>query len=630
MKTTRTIPLVPIRLRAELAPSETGKRRAQATIYTGAEMERFDAFDGEHTLRLDLGGVDLSRFNSGAPVTRNHSRDVDDVVGVTERAWVAAGAAHAILRLSDREDLAPLWADMQSGVIRNVSMDVALLELEDVTKRGGKRALLATKWQPIGLAIVPAGADPGAQMMALEDGPTHPCRLTVDGGNAMRKRTRCPACREKLNHEGDEELTECGSCGADLEEAEREQTELARIGRLHQVAEIYALDDLWVRRHIDLSVKDFVAAARREAASRQPEIDGRLTIGRDWDSSVERYQSMAAALASDAPGPGQRYRGLAIPEVAREVLTMTRRHHEIVSRRPGRRDVELAMTTSDFPGLLANALSKTLQPAYMQAPASYRLIAAQRPFRDYRPQRIVRAGDFPLTLQVGEGGEITEGPMGEGSETVTVVKYGRILNLTWEVLINDDLSAFRDFGGMVARRVVDRENALFYATCITTAAGLGPNLADGVAVHNSAHGNINSAGALDNTRLTEAFGLMAVQTSIDGLKLNVSPRYVLTSATSHILARTLLTAIYPAQATSVSPFVGMLDAVFDANLTGTRYYVIADPAALPGYVYGSVDGLGPRFEVRQGFEIEGIQAKVVHDFGTGAVDFRHSVSGAGS
>jgi hypothetical protein len=39
-------------------------------------------------------------------------------------------------------------------------------------------------------------------------------------------------------------------------------------------------------------------------------------------------------------------------------------------------------------------------------------------------------------------GEYTEGPMGEDSTAYKVEKFGRIVSLTWEVLVNDDLAAF--------------------------------------------------------------------------------------------------------------------------------------------------------------------------------------------
>jgi len=292
--------------------------------------------------------------------------------------------------------------------------------------------------------------------------------------------------------------------------------------------------------------------------------------------------------------------------------------------------IKLAMTTSDFPNILENVLNKTLLPMYTLASQSFRLFSQRRDFRDYRPHQFLRAGDFPALQQVLEGGEITQGAMGENGETVTAFTFGRILSISRAVLINDDVNALQDFAGMVSRRVLDFESARFYAVCIAPSSGVGPALSDGLAVYHSTHANTNSAGALDNTRLGEAWGKAASQTSIDGIKLNIPLRFVLTSATSHVLARTLLAAITPNQASQVNPFAGMMEPIYDANLSGTRYYVLADPSFGSNYIWGTIGGAGPRFEIRNGFEVEGIQVKVAHDFGCGAVDFRFGVTGAGA
>jgi len=66
-----------------------------------------------------------------------------------------------------------------------------------------------------------------------------------------------------------------------------------------------------------------------------------------------------------------------------------------------------------------------------------------------------------------------------------------------------------------------------------------------------------------------------------------------------------------------------MEAISDANLTGTRFYVLASPAALPNYVYGLVGDTGPRTEMRNGFNVDGIEFKV-------AIDFCGGVSGAGA
>jgi hypothetical protein len=637
MRRTRTVPLPPIRLRADVAPSATGKRRAQATIYTGAEMERFDVFDGHYTLRLAMDGADLSRFNSGAPVTRNHSRDVDDVVGTTERAWLSGGAYHATLRLSDREGVAALWADIQSGVVKNVSMDVALLELEDSSKSASRKALLATKWQPIGLAIVTAGADPGAQMAALADAERRPCRLTFpdDGGSIVNDDTTTDDDRDDAGAETPKTREQLR---AELREAKRRE-------RIRELAAHFELGDVWAQRHLELgsSIEDAKRDGMRLAAKRSPEIDGRLTVGNDFDSIGFKLEAMSDALAARGRGVapserGRRYAHASIVECAFELLRARGLTGGLDPRWNAGRVVELALTSSDFPSLLANVLNKQLQPAYMAATPVFRAIGRERQFNDYRPHSMVRVGDFPPMLQVGEAGEITEGAIGDSGETVTALAYGRIVHLNRRVLVDDDAGAFSDLTMAAGRRVADVQNTLFMNACILPNSGLGPVLADGVQLHNASHGNVAANGALDVTHIGECRSLMMRQRGLesdagkaDGVYLNNQPKYLLTSPVSLTLAEQLTTQIQPVVVEEVNPFSSRLIPLGDANLgTSARYYLIADPAVLATFIYGSIGGEGPRVAVREGFETEGVSVRIAFDFAAGAVDWRGTTTGNGA
>jgi len=666
---TQEIRVHPQFLRASMEPQtfDAEARTIEMRWYTGAPFIRSSFFDGPYMLQFSMEpkAVRMERIQSGrAPMKAGHAApdDVNAVLGVIESASLGADGGRALIRFSQREDLAPIIQDIRDGILTNVSMEAIPYQLTEITKKGDKiPTLLATDWEPIAVALVGTGADPGAQFLSSER--EFPCTITLSAVAVANRRTegnmkvRLLSTNETIeikDDEFDEELHSqelsvvaarpSGTAIADDRSEDRELedfklSEAKRAGRIRELMIHFEEDELWAQRHIKLGSTVAIARADgiQRAAKKAPDIDGRLTMGNDYESIGWKQARMTEALSARAmgqacPEPARQWVRSTIAECAFVLLEQEgkTRGRMLDPLRAPLDVVKLAMGTTDFPGLLANVLNKTLMPAYTAAPASFRTIAAARQFRDYRPHKFVRAGDFPLTMQVGEGGEVTEGSMGEGSETVTALKYGRILNILWEVLVNDDVNAFADFGGQVARRIVDRESALFYATCIAAGSGLGPNLADGVAVHNAAHGNVTAAGALSNTLLGEAFALMAAQTSIDGLKINVGPRYVLTSPTSHITARTLLTSIFPAQASNVNVFSGMLEPIYDANLSGARFYVIADPGAIQNYIYGSVGGLGPRFEVRQGFEVEGVQVKAVHDFGVGAIDFRGSVSGAGA
>jgi len=667
----REMQLPKLRSDASVAPNTFNEERrtVEVRFYSGAAVQRVPFFGEPYELSFDLDSraVRLDRFNSGAPLLDNHASygSVSEaVLGVVEKAWMDKDGGHARIRFSRRSDVEPVLADIRDGILKNFSMGAVIHQLKDITEKGDKqRRLLAIDWEPHELSIVPVPADPGAQALShqqLAQAEKFPCKVTLSAeasANAPKERkmkVRLVGTDEIvdiLEAEFDEALhtTDLGTQKppkvADTKSEEREladaiEADTKRAARIRELAIHFELDDLWAQRQIKLgsSIKAAIADGRKRVAESAPSIDGRLSVEQDYDSSGWKSKQMVEALHARAhggacPEPARAFARMSVAECAYALLHqlgMTRGRALDALRNPY--DViKLAMSTSDFPGLLANLLNKDLQAAYGQAMPSFRRISRLKQFKDYRPHKFVRTGDFPIPLQVGENGEITQGAMGESSETVTALKYGRILAIGYETLVNDDLNALVDFGGMVARRILDFENATFYSRVITTAAGLGPNLADGVAVYNAAHGaNVGSGGAISNTLFGEAFGRLAAMTSIDGLKLNIPPSIVLTSPASHVSARTLLAAIYPAQASNVNPFAGIMEAIYDANLTGTRFYVLADPANGSNYVHGTIGGAGPRYEVRNGFEVEGVQVKVVHDFGCGAIDYRFGYTAAGA
>lgn len=620
-------------------------RTVEATIYSGAKVPRFPIFDEPHLLELAVSraAVDLGRINRGvAPLLDSHSHaGVEAVLGRVEQARIEGGEVRARLRFSRRPEVDGVWQDVVDGILGAVSVGVVLHDVEELPRKGAEgqgadmRTFRATRWEVREVSVVPVGADPAARIEA-SDSERHPCRVTLEG-NTMRFK-KCPECKAKLETEGEEQLLECQECGADLEELEARRDELARAGRIRELGDHFELGDTWSQQHIrdGSTVQEAAADGRRRRAQSAPNIDGRLTVGHEWDSPGARVEQMADALVARATqqepsGAGRRYYGETLVACAYEMLRSLGHGQGLDPRLHAGRIIELAHGTSDFPLLLGNVMNKMLLPAYELAQPTYRLIGARKTFNDFREHRFLRRGDFPIPLQVGEGGEITEGTMGENQETVSCLTYARIFNITRQALVNDDLSAFQDLAAAAAQRVADFENATFFSVCITAAAGLGPDLSDGVAVYNSAHSNVNSAGALDVTRIGEARALMMAQTGIDGLKLNVAPRYILVSPASLTLAEQHVATITPPDPDSANPFSGKLVAVGDANLTGTRYYLLADPARLPQYVHGHLNGFdGPRFEVRQGWEVEGIQAKVATDFGCGVIEYRAGVTGAGS
>lgn len=147
-------------------------RTAQVHFYTGAVVDRVNFWTGEVyklQLSLDPKHVDLSRLNSGrAPFLDGHmAYGVRSTLGVIEKAWMSADGGYAEVRFSERDDVTPIFDDVKSGVLRNVSVGTSIGELKDITPKGEKiRTMLAVDWAPDEISLVPIGADPDAQILS--------------------------------------------------------------------------------------------------------------------------------------------------------------------------------------------------------------------------------------------------------------------------------------------------------------------------------------------------------------------------------------------------------------------------------------------------------------------------------
>lgn len=353
---------------------------------------------------------------------------------------------------------------------------------------------------------------------------------------------------------------------------------------------------------------------------------GRLKItDQDWNDPRWVPECLAEALAAKAAGraPSERARpyfhSASFQSLAHSCAILGGRDHH---RMPGPRIVleELALHSSDFPQLTAEAMRKILLPAYMNHSTTFSKIASEYPLLDFRPHSLLSGDAFPNLLETPEHAEFKLGALADRAETITAANYGRRVNLTRALIVNDDLGQFARLATMAGQRAADFANQLLFARCINVGSGLGPDLSDGALVFDAAHSNVAGAGALDATRLGEARSLLRNQITSDGLRLNTRARYLLVSPDHETAAEQLLDGLHG----------DPLEVLADSNLTGTRFYVLADPAQLSNYVYGYVIGRGPEVMSRVGFDVDGIEVRVTLSMGVGAVDSLGAVTGAGA
>lgn len=309
----RDLRLPKLRASATFAPAtvDAEARRVEVRWYSGATVERVPLFADPYRLRFDMKGAKLERLNAGAPLLAAHNDTaLDGVLGVVERAWIAADGGHAIVRFSDRAEVEPIFGDVRSGVLRNVSMGAVIHELTDSTPKGAPiRELLATSWEPHELSLVPIAADPRAQTLN-SDGDTFPCRLTTEATNMDLER----------EHDGGEpELT-----------PKQELAELRRRERIRHSAAAYSAGDLVAQRLIasGASVETALDQFAAERAAREPKTVNDLGHGyvaESWDRGPRKLERLAGGIAAHALGreptePEREFREFGFVDGAREVL----------------------------------------------------------------------------------------------------------------------------------------------------------------------------------------------------------------------------------------------------------------------------------------------------------------------
>ncbi|MGH8431734.1 MAG: prohead protease/major capsid protein fusion protein, partial [Solimonas sp.] len=123
---------------ASVAPSTFNKadRTVEVVWTTGARVRR-RSWDGSYDeeLVVDASAIDLIRLNTGgAPVLNTHSSwSLQDQIGIVERAWIANGEGRAILRLSEREEVAGIVRDIEAGLIKNISVGYNVRKYEIIS-----------------------------------------------------------------------------------------------------------------------------------------------------------------------------------------------------------------------------------------------------------------------------------------------------------------------------------------------------------------------------------------------------------------------------------------------------------------------------------------------------------------
>jgi hypothetical protein len=599
---------------APIAGVEAKARTANLIWSTGARVRRQDFWTGEQyfeELSMDPAHVRMGRLQAGAPLLDTHNRrDLSGVLGVVESASLERGQGKATVRFSERDEVKPIFNDVASGIIRNVSVGYIVHKYERTNNDAGELVMRAVDWEPSELSLVPVGADAGAGVRS-QDPKTYPCTIQT---------------REATMENNTETVKPSAA-------------ELARVRTIHDLCQSNKLPESFELRLIGdgVTVADARSRILDELAKKTDTTvrSGLDVLATSNQTATREVQLMAEALharfGGPAPSPEARqFYGMRVSDIARWALerrgisTTGLTAGQIISRSYG--------SVSDFPEVLGTTMGRELRRRYESYPGGLRNAFRKTTAPDFRSKYKVNLGEAPALAKILPGGEYKRGKMLEARESYKVDTYGAIFGLNRQAMINDDLGAFMDMAARYGQQAAEMESGVLAALLTSN-----PTMnVDSTALFHANHKNLSASNdAISVTSLGAAKEAMRLQTGLDGkTAINVTPRFLIVPAKKETLALQYLAQLYPSQSSNVNPFAGILDLIVEPRLdasSSTAWYVAADPNQIDTIEYAYLEGQeGVYIETRPGFDIDGIEFKVRDDFGAGVVDFRGLYKNAGA
>ncbi len=565
-----------------------GGKSYTATLSTETPVFRRGR-DGEYNevLSHDPKAVNLER--SPLPLIERHDSDTMPI-GLVENIRIVDRKLKGSIRFGSSERAKEIEADVEAGIIRNLSVGYSIDEIEE-RKGNGTRTLVATRWTPHEVSALAIGADANAGF-----------------GRNFKKENKKMENIETLENT---------TTVADPILAERKRAkDIAIAVRTAKIESSFSDNLINQGTPIDEArTLIFAEMYKRDQAEEKPR--GSINVAASRDIGDSRSGFVDQLVQS---------KGRGIINVARDVLAQAG-----VSGAYGMSSDKLikrAMSVSDFTGILADTADKTLRAGYEDEPSTHRQWVSVSSVRDFKTVSRPVLGAAPGLSKVLEGGAYPFGSMDDATSSYKVEKYGKILKLTYELLKNDDLGAFLRLIPALGQAARRKEADVCY-DFFAENAGLGPTMAeDAKALFHADHKNITTGGSFNAALLAAGRLLLRKQTAVGGVGLlGLQPATLLVPAEEEHNAELLMAAasriVSSGLESDVTPWIQSLNLVVEARLPADAAYLIANGNQVDSLELGFIDGEeAPQFETKEGFEVDETAFKCRHVFEARFLDHR--------
>lgn len=611
-------PLAPLTRTATTANSyDPESRTFEAVVATMTPVVRRDA-RGPFNEILNPATLAAS---AGIPLLDSHKTDsVRDLLGRVVSTRVDGDRVIAKLQLSTASDTDPIAQRIADGSLTGVSIGYRVSGWAESTGADGQRQKSPTAWTLTEVTLTTNPADPNARVRQQEA-----LGATARPSETTPTNRAAPTPSQTGVHMTDVIET--------TTEQDAERTRRSAIRTLVRSAGLSAetADDLIDQ---DATVDQAKAAVFDATQTRTAPVIRTHTAQNDDPAVITRRQADAVAVrmaGGDCPDDARQYMGDSLLDMARDSLTRS----GVSTRGLSADDVftRAAHGTSDFPLVVSNAMGKVAADSYKAAESPLKQLGRQRVLRDFKPSTSIRLGEMGRLEEIAESGEIKATSRAESGESMSLKTFARAINVSRNLLVNDDLNLLGDmtaaFGEAAAQTEADEMVALLTSN---------PNLSDGTPVFDASRGNFANPGAslydagAGQSALSAARKAMRAYKGLDGKTLlNVTPKYLVVGPDTETYAEQLLATLYPATTDDVNVFGAKLSLLVEPRITDDRWFVFADPARVASLVYGYLaSAQGVQIQRADAWSTLGIKYRAFLDFGTGWADWRGAYQNPGN
>lgn len=452
---------------------------------------------------------------------------------------------------------------------------------------------------------------------------------------------------EEQRKKREEEEAAAGEEGTDAEKRAR-TSERSRITSIRTFARKFKVEETEVDKLIarGATVDQAKVSILTTLQERQQNINNSNGGHVSGKAEQKKREHMSQAILHRAapgkhklPEEARHMRGLTLMDMAKECIeekggrTRGMDRHEIarialnVTGFSQQRAVGMH-STSDFPLILGNTINRSLRAAYEEYEQEWKVLGRQANFQDFRPRISVALGEASALEKVKEGGEYKYGTLPEEGTQVKAEKWGKIIALTWEAIVNDDLNAFDKIPTAFAMSARNTESSVVWDLLLKDV-----KYSDGVNIFAAGHNNIaGTAGPINATTLQAARTALRTQKGLDKKTfIRQTPKYLVVGPLNEMAAYQWTSANYfPAQAGDQNPVYNtQLTVIVDPSITDYAWFMIAEGTET--FEWGYLDGEGGMItDTREGFEVDGVEVKARLVFGAGWVDYRGAYKNAGA